>query len=231
MAPLRIGVIGAGRIGRAVIDALGRMEGLGLAGVLTASGRHGTADPRAFFADPADLYIDAAGPAALRAFGRQALERGDLWTVGASALGDPDLLRDLRAAAAARGTRLRLFSPWIAGVPQAAGDPSARLSVTMTRPGLGLEWSGPLAEALARAPDDLNSATAAALAGPGVAATTVTLRDSGPGGPHRIEADLLTASGRFRSVADFDPAAPGPHPTAAALIGALAARLAPLGYG
>ena len=104
-------------------------------------------------------------------------------------------------------------------------------AVRRSGPGLGLDWSGPLADALARAPDELNSATAAALAGPGIAASRVTLRYSGAGGMHRIEAELETASGRFRSVATFDPGLPGPHPTAAALIGALRARLAPLAYG
>lgn len=231
MKRLRIGVIGAGRIGATVIEAIEATDGLELSGVLTASGRRGVAAPDAFFAAPADIWIDTAGPGALRAHGRAALERGELWTVGASALGDAGLLQEFSATAATHGTRLRLFSPWISGVAQASGDPLARLAVTMTRPGLGPDWSGPLSEALIRAPDDLNSATAAALAGPGIAATDVTLRDSGPGGVHRIEADLVTSSGRFRSVADFDPDGSGPHPTAAALVGALAARLARLGYG
>lgn len=228
-APLTVSVIGAGRIGGDVIRHVDAAPHLALAGVLTRTGTGGTTDVRDLLNAPADIVIDAAGPGALRAHGAAILGRADLWTVGAAALGDTDLFARLVSTARDGGTRLRLFSPWIAGLGQAR--PGDRLDVTMERPGFGPDWSGSLAEALARAPDDLNSATAAALFGPGIDATTVTLKDTGPGGAHRMRARLTTGGALFRTEAEFDAAPDAIHPTAAALIGALDALVRPIGYG
>lgn len=224
--PLTVSVIGAGRIGAPVVDFVERTPGFALAGVLTR-GSGGPWQETLIAAGP-DIVIDAAGPGALAAYGADVLVRAEFWTVGAAALGDAALRDRLTETARAAGTRLRLFSPWVAGLGQAG--PEDRLEVTMERPGLA-PWRGPLAEALARAPDDLNSATAAALAGPGIAATVVELRDSGDGGLHRMRAELLTPGARFGSEAVFDGAPGTVHPTAAALIGALGRMGGPLAYG
>lgn len=224
--PLTVSVIGAGRIGAPVVDFVERTPGFALAGVLTR-GSGGPWQETLIAAGP-DIVIDAAGPGALAAYGADVLVRAEFWTVGAAALGDAALRDRLTETARAAGTRLRLFSPWVAGLGQAG--PEDRLEVTMERPGLA-PWRGPLAEALARAPDDLNSATAAALFGPGIDATTVTLKDTGPGGAHRMRARLTTGGALFRTEAEFDAAPDAIHPTAAALIGALDALVRPVGYG
>ncbi|MFX6201753.1 hypothetical protein ABTF50_20350, partial [Acinetobacter baumannii] len=78
MEAKRINVIGAGRIGRPVLAYLRTAPAwrLGLCLVRDAS-RAGepeaTADPERFFAEPADLIIEAAGPEALRLHGARAL--------------------------------------------------------------------------------------------------------------------------------------------------------------
>ncbi|HPE26109.1 MAG TPA: DUF108 domain-containing protein [Albidovulum sp.] len=216
-----VSVIGAGRIGRAVIDFVGRAPGLRLGRVLSRSGLPDTADADAFFTAPADLIIDTAGPGALRAFGPRALGCTDLWTVGAAALADDALRAGMEAAAVRAGHALTLFTPWFAGIGHGLPHEVRGLHIRAERPGIGAPWSGALADAVLQFPDDLNSAVAAALCGPGIAATTVEMSDSGPGGAHRIEARLVTGFATFRSVAEFtgDPGAS--HPTAAAIIGAL----------
>ena len=226
MAVRTVSLIGAGRIGGAVAEFVRTAPGLSLGQVQTRSG-----DPGAVFAAPADLVIDTAGPEALRAFGPRALERGDLWTVGAAALADAGFRDEMMAAARDHGTTLTLFSPWVAGLGHGLPGDARHLHIRAERPGIGAAWAGPLAEAVRLFPDDLNSAVAAALCGPGIAATTVEMADSGPGGAHRIEARLVTAFATFTSVAEFHDAPGTLHPTAAAIIGALRRRAAPLRYG
>lgn len=223
--PFEITLIGRGAIGQAVAAGIARMPGLALAAI------HGrAAAPR--FATP--LTIDAAGPAALRAHGAAALRVGDLWSVGAAALLDDNLREALLDTARAHGTRLRLFTGWIAGPNLCPPDLPARLDVIQEAPLLsghtpGLIFRGPLAEAGRRFPDHLNSATAAALAGPGIAATRITLRATPADGAHRIAARFTMPGQTLRSEVRFDR--PGPHPVAAALLAALAARASPLAYG
>ncbi|MCV2868930.1 DUF108 domain-containing protein [Defluviimonas sp. WL0002] len=216
-----ISIIGAGRIGLAVIGYVRATPGLALGRVLTRGGLPDTGDPRTFFDTPADLVIDTAGPEALRAFGPVALARAELWTVGAAALADPLFRADIERAAARGGTAIRLFSPWFAGVGHGAPGNARGLHVRAERPGIGKGWSGPLSDAVSLFPDDLNSAVAAALCGPGIQATTVELADSGPNGAHRIEARLEADFATFHSAAVFRDTPGALHPTAAAIIGRL----------
>lgn len=222
--PTVVTVIGAGRIGGPVAAWLAAAPGYRLGAVV---GRGATGLP------PADLTIDAAGPAALRAFGPQALAQGEVWTVGAAALVDEGLRAALAAAAAATGHRLRLFTPWIGGPALMPAGTAARLHVTQEAPRLGpapgLLFEGPLAAAARRFPDHLNTATAAALTGPGIAATTVALVSSADGGPHVIRARFDMPGQTVETAVRFD--GDGPHPVAAALIAALERRQAWLAYG
>lgn len=226
-----ISVIGAGRIGRGVIAFVNETPGLRLSRVLTRSGIPDTADQDLFFSAPVDLIIETAGPKALRACGPQALAKAGLWTVGAGTLAD-DGFRDMMAKVArAHGTKLRLFSPWISGIGQSAPDPACRLHVRAVRPGLGTAWSGPLRQAVALFPDDLNSVVAAALCGPGIDATSVELSDSGTHGSHRIDAELVTTVGQFLTKLEFRPEETETHPTTASIIGALRSDLQTIQYG
>ncbi len=181
---------------------------------------------------PAPLTIDAAGPQALRAHGETLLAEGDLWSVGASALIDDDF-RGRRAAVALRaGHELRLFTGWIAGPTLVPSDAKARLHIEQQAPRLGpapgLLFSGSLREAARHFPDNLNTATAAALAGPGIDATTIALQCSEDGGPHIIRARFEVPGQTIETNVQFDG---GPHPVAQAIIAALEARDRWLRYG
>lgn len=217
-----VNLIGRGRIGGAVADWL---EHCGSHVLQSVIGR--TGNWRA-----APLTIDAAGPQALRAHGEALLAEGDLWSVGAAALIDDDLRGRLAEVARRTGRELRLFTGWIAGPTLVPAGAEARLHVEQHAPRLGpapgLLFSGSLREAAARFPDHLNTATAAALAGPGIDATTVALHCSIDGGPHLIRARFGAPGQSIETNVQFGD---GPHPVAQAIIAALEARGRWLRYG
>lgn len=224
MTSLVVSVIGAGRIGATVTAHLQTAPDYRLGRVLTRSGVPDTGQIDEFLSTQADLIIDAAGPSALASYGVACLRRAELWSVGAAALADETLRQALRQSAQSAGTRLRLFAPWAFGIGCVPVQDGQSLTLRIARPGL-TNWDGPLAEAISRFPDELNFAMAAALCGPGVAATCVDLRD----GAHCLEAWLTTSGMTYHSSVCFDGT--GPHPTAQSLIAALDARLAPFAYG
>lgn len=222
--PVPVIVIGRGRIGGPVIDWL---QGSADYRLIDVIGRRGGQFPAAL-PDVPGLVIDTAGPAALAEWGERALAWGEVWTVGAAALLDPGLRARLTGP-----NRLRLFTPWIAGPSLVVPGAGARLQVEQAAPGLapdpGLLFDGPLEQAAARFPHHLNTATAAALTGPGLAATRVTLQCSPPGGAHHIRARLEMPGQILTSEVVFT--GHGPHPVAQALIAALARRGAVLSFG
>ncbi len=222
---MNVNVVGRGRIGTAVAEWLEASPDYGLQDVITRD----CTDWRA-----APLTIDAAGPGALRRWGERLLGEGDLWSVGAAALADPMLSAALEAAATPRGHTLRLFTGWAAGVSLVPRGTAGTLHIRQDAPGLGPEpgivFAGQLADAALRFPDHLNTATAAALAGPGIASTTIELRSSEAGGVHRMTTEFRTAINTVRAETDFPPDPPV-HPVAAALIAALESRRAWLVYG
>lgn len=225
-AAVPVVLVGRGRIGGAVADWLARAQDYALVAVL---GR-GDADPPA-----AALVIDAAGPAFLRAQGERLLASTEVWSVGAAALADPDLAERMRAAARAGKGRLRLFTPWITGPALCPAGLAGRLRVHQSAPSLaaapGRLFDGPLAEAARLFPDYFNTATAAALAGPGIAATHVRLTCTEPGRPHVIWSRFEMPGSRIVTRTRLDVAQGALHPVAAALIAALEARTAPVRYG
>jgi len=219
-----VNVVGAGRIGGAVaawLDASDRYR-------LQAVVRRGDPPP-----PRAPLTIDTAGPAALRERGEALLGAGDLWTVGAAALIDAEVRTRLEAATRAARTELRLFTGWVTGPALLPADAPARLHVFQSAPRLGPApgplFRGSLAEAARAFPDHLNTATAAALAGPGIDATTVELASTADGGPHVIRARFETPGQTIETETRFD--GDGPHPVAAAIVAALEHRGAWLRYG
>jgi predicted dinucleotide-utilizing enzyme len=81
-------------------------------------------------------------------------------------------------------------------------------------------------------PDRVNVAVAAALAGPGIDATRLLLRGTGPGGAHRLSLATACSFGRVRASVTLAPPRDGAlHPAAASLIAALQARLRPVRAG
>jgi aspartate dehydrogenase len=217
-----VNLIGRGKIGAAVAQWLEGSDRYALQSVIGRTGAWRTAP----------LTIDAAGPGALRAHGEALLLEGDLWSVGAAALIDDDLRGRLAAVAERAGHELRLFTGWIAGPTLAPVGAKARLHIEQHAPRLGPApgplFSGPLRAAASRFPDHLNTATAAALAGPGIDATTIALHCSEDGGPHIIRAAFDVPGQTIRTEVRFDG---GPHPVAQAIIAALEARGRWLRYG
>jgi aspartate dehydrogenase len=120
---LKLGVIGYGAIGRAVVTA-GRHGGLGpdceVVGVLVRRPRGAaddpllTHDPERFFGLRLDAVLECAGHQAVREHGVRCLEAGaDLVLTSIGALVDEALRAELYAAAEASGCRLVIASAGI----------------------------------------------------------------------------------------------------------------------
>jgi predicted dinucleotide-utilizing enzyme len=214
------------------VNLVGRGKiGAGVAAWLATSGLDWRVVGRGEPVSPG-LTLDCAGPAALRDHGAGWLAAGDVWTVGAAALIDPGLRERLAEVAARYGTRLRLFTGWISGPALCPAGVPATLHIEQSAPRLAPEpgpiFHGPLAQAAARFPDHLNTATAAALCGPGIAATTIALTCTADGGPHIIRARMKMPGQTIETEVRFGN---GPHPVAQAMIAALQARGGWLAYG
>lgn len=221
-----VNLIGRGAIGAQVADWLQKAPGHALQCVIGRGAAEWPAAP---------LTIDTAGPAALRDHGARLLAEGELWTVGAAALADPALADRLRAVAAASGHRLRLFTALVTGPARNVHCGATRLHIRQSAPGLapvpGVVFAGPLSDAAARFPDHLNTATAAALAGPGVVATDVQLSCTRPGSPHVLAMRLQMPGAMLESEVRFDMRPGTPHPVATAIIAALQGRAGWLDFG
>ena len=225
MGPSTISVIGNGRIGSALIEHITRSPDLVLGRVLTRSGQPDTKDIEAFLASPADLIIEVAGPDALRAYGTKCLGVADVRSVGGAALADTVLHAEMIKIASITGTRLRLFSPWAYGIDTAPQAAIRSLKITMGRPGMQ-HFSGPLHEAAKLFPGEVNFAVAAALRGPGIEKTDITLGPTNESDCHQITTECETEAGSISASIQF--ARTGRHPTALSLIAALEDQLSPV---
>ncbi len=221
-----VSVIGAGDIGRPVLEFVEESAAFRRGRILTRNGKEDTSNIDTFLSSPCDLIIDCAGPRALKAYGLACIAAADVWTVGAAALADDALRLRLEEAANASGTTLHLFCPWVAGIAPVCSGEIKRLELHVCRPGLGTGWRGPLREAVSLFPNELNFAVAAALSGPGIDATLVQLDDKPQ---HAIEAVTYTSVGTFRSSLTLDLS--GRHATAEAIIAALERWNQPVKYG
>jgi aspartate dehydrogenase len=230
----RVSVIGAGRIGGPVLDYLKVDKDWHLGAVLVRDGSHGRepwmmSDADRFFATDADLIVEVAGSDALRMHGSRALSMADVWTISGAALADDTVFQRLAAAGSTHGHRLRLLSGSVGGldgVSTIATVPGARLHVTASRPGLthaaGTVYSGSARDAARHFPDETNIAVAAALAGPGLEATKVTLINPGARGDHVLSLSAQSRVGSFTASLTVEPnLAKGMHPVAASIIAAL----------
>ena len=220
---MQVAVIGAGAIGRWVIEGLKR-DGLGPAAVILRSGNMADVPvARSVAGLPAGIthLVDCAGHSGLAAHGPDALAAGiDVVTLSLGALADAGLAAALAEAAEAGGAQLHLASGAIGALDAlragAAGGLQA-VRYTGTKPPAG--WAGSPAEAVLdlsrltapavhfegsareaalRYPKNANVAAAVALAGMGFDETRARLvADPGVAGNlHEIEAE--GAFGRFR---------------------------------
>lgn len=217
-----VSVIGYGQIGGALVRGIADLDGWQLGQVLT---RHlvpdlanHTLDLESFLAHPANLIVDAAGHDVLRAVGPRALACAPVWSVGAVAMAEPAFRARVASASRQSGHHLRLFACGMGNMPLSA----RRLWITMRGPVIKETWTGPLSHAIARWPDQLNTAVAAALNGPGLDATELTLQSGHPDAPHEIaivaESDGMTWDRTIR----FNLCPDAPHPVARMLLSELA---------
>jgi aspartate dehydrogenase len=222
---MRIAVIGAGAIGRYVIERL-QQDGLGPAAVIVRDPVRAAPGLNAV-GSVAELppgithLLDCAGHPGLVAHGAQALARGiHVITVSLGALADDALAARLAEAAAAGGARLHLASGSIGALdvlragavggltrvrytgrkPPAAwkGSPAETALDLDHLTGPATHFEGSARQAALSYPKNANVAAAVALAGLGFDGTQVQLiaDPAAPGNLHEVEAE--GAFGRFR---------------------------------
>jgi len=233
-AARRLGLIGCGRIGAPVLAAgqAGQLPGWEVCSVLVrrADARREplfTTEPAAFLATRPELVVEVAGPLALASMGEQVLRCADLWTTSGAALADEALLRRLEATGRGSGHRLRILPGAFAGldgVAAAAAAPGSTLHLRIEMlPGPApaeQRFSGSVREAAQRFPNAVNVAVAAALAGPGLDATSIEVRHPGPVARNRLVLHAQSAAGTLH--VEVQPElGQGVHPVACNVIAAL----------
>lgn len=169
----KVGLLGAGAIGAAVVDALeaGRAPGLALSAILArphqvealrrALGDRVvvTAEPEAFLAADINVVVEAAGHAAAMALGPKVVAGGrDLLLVSVGALAEPDF-RDRLVTAAARGAaRILVPSGGFAGfdgLRALAQMGLTEVTYVSTKPPRAWDGTPGEAEIRRRAPDEV----------------------------------------------------------------------------
>lgn len=238
MTQRRFALVGHGRIGAPVLAAweAGALPGWEVSGVLvrTLTATRGplfTTELDTLLAGQPDVVVDVAGPAALAALGERVLRVADLWTTSAAALADAGLLQRLERAGREGGHRLRILPGAFAGldgVATASAVPGTRLDLDIDLvPGpepAHERFSGSVREAAVLFPNAVNVAVAAALAGPGLDATHITVRHPGPVPRHRLALRAEGAAGGLR--VEVQPQlSQGVHPVACSVIAALRREL------
>ncbi|MEX0281579.1 MAG: aspartate dehydrogenase domain-containing protein, partial [Arenibacterium sp.] len=96
------------------------------------------------------------------------------------------------------------------------------LRITMRGPEITEAWNGSLRYAIERWPNQLNTAVAAALNGPGLDATELIMEHSSPGIPHEIALEAEAGGITWQRTVRFDMSTGTPHPVAQMLLTELA---------
>lgn len=109
---------------------------------------------------------------------------------------------------------MRLFACGMANMPL----PVQRLQITMRGAELEQDWNGPLSHAVARWPDKLNTAVAAALNGPGLKATELTMEKGDPDALHEIVVTAESEGVEWHRSVRFEAHSKRPHPVAQMLL-------------
>lgn len=207
----RIGVIGCGRIGGPVIEAI-QAGNAGENTVVAVLAKHQhdlgglvtLVDRDAFFKHSFDLIIDAATPDGLPDFGKQALQTADVWTVNAAALADAELYQSLESTARQYKNRLRVLSGAIAGLDGVAAlavdsdaRVSAEISVAPSEEGQNILFQGTAREAAKHYPESVNAAVTASLAGAGLDKTEIKVVQPGANEERKLSLSAQSKYGQL----------------------------------
>lgn len=158
---ITLGLIGFGTIGRAIAQAVQQgtagdarivavliREPTRYAGESALYPWKFTADPAAFFAEPMDLVVEAAGHEAVRRYAARSLQAGkDFLTISVGAFANDLLLSQVREAAIASRRRVLIPSGAIGGldaISAAAVGGLEEVTVTTRKPPQA--WKGTVAE-------------------------------------------------------------------------------------
>lgn len=185
----RIGIIGAGVIGRAIFEAVTAGHLAEVAYVLVDERfvppagperlrQQLTTDVGAALAAPTDLVIEAAHPDVVMRLGASLLAKGDLCAFSSSALADAGVEAAVRRTAAEAGTRLLVPHGAVLALDGLSDgrDAIEQVIITTTKNGASLGadagargklFEGSTREACARFPRNVNVHAALALAGIG----------------------------------------------------------------
>lgn len=201
--PLRVGFIGLGAIGQAVVrltQARGAADLVFVAALVRDAQRTRTdadvpvvTDLASLLAARPDVVVEVGGHQALASHGATVLAAGvDLYMAGIGALADPVVEAAIRNAAAAGGSHAIVLSGAIGGLDALAAAAIGgldRVAVTTRKPAATLVspaelaaldgpreiFAGTAREAALRFPESVNIAAAVALAGMGFDATQVRI--------------------------------------------------------
>lgn len=192
----RIGIIGAGRIARAIMAGIasGEAGAYEICAVLVrkTGDRPGidglvTTDRAQFLATKPDLIVEAAGPGGLAEHGVASLAVADVWSISGMALGDAAFAARIEAAGRQSGHRLRLLGGAITGLDAAsvaARDPEARMLIEAVTDATGdgdvADFEGSAREAV-NTLHGVNVVSAAAIAGVGLDAARLRFFERKPG--------------------------------------------------
>lgn len=189
MSYQRIGIIGAGVIGRAIFDAIITQNLAAVEYVLvderfappadaTRLREHLTTDVRRALAAPTDLVIEAAHPDVVARLGADLLAKGDLCAFSVSALADAAVETAVRRATEDASTRLLVPHGAVLALDGLSDGRDAidQVIVTTTKSGAslgtdasarGVLFEGSTRDACARFPRNVNVHAALAVAGIG----------------------------------------------------------------
>lgn len=199
--PYTIGLLGYGRIGRALADAVDADPAFELDYVLVRSSKSGLDDDvqvtdAASLADrPVDLCVEAATHEVLAELGESVLEASDLLVLSGSAFAEPGVQERIEAAAAAGGRAVYLPHAALLGLDGLADARDELESVAIEArkapdhldfdytdavspadvSGRTVLYEGPVRGLCRTFPRNFNSHAAVALAGLGLDETTSTL--------------------------------------------------------
>lgn len=185
---LKVGIIGAGTIGAALIRHIVDRDDVSLAFVLDPAAGHDaygpltpgvvTGDPEEAIAHDVDLVVKAAMPAVLAELAPKFLQRSAVCGFSCTALADPQVEKAIRETSREKGTRFYLPHGAVLGLDGIADGREAiydiRVTTTKSGPSLGRDaatqgvlFDGSTREVCAAFPRNVNVHAAIALAGLG----------------------------------------------------------------